>query len=65
MIKKLKYRKGRVINSLAHLEVCLKYRDWIYMHGRPKHPRVIECMTLVTLKYFIHRKSLYEAILNL
>ncbi len=64
MSKKLKYRKGRMIRNLGHLEICLQFGNWIYLWNRPKHPRVIECMTLGTLKYFIDKKGLWEAILN-
>jgi len=65
MPKKLKYKKGRLIRNLAHLEICLNHGTWIYLFGRPKHPRVIECMTLGTLRYFIKLRGLWEAELNL
>lgn len=65
MPKKLKYRKGRLIKNLAHLEICLKHGTWIYMRNIPKHPRVIEAMTLWTVKRFIESKNLWEAELNL
>ena len=64
MPKKLKYRKGRLIRNLAHLEICLNYGTWIYMRDRPKHPKVIEAMTIWTVKRFIEGNALHEAIFN-
>ena len=64
MPKKLKYRKGRLIRSLAHLEIVLEYNAWIYLRDTPKHPKVIERMTLWTLKRFIKADAMYEVILN-
>lgn len=64
MPKKLKYKKGMLIGTLAHLEMCLNSGEWIYLRDTPKHPKVIEAMTIWTVKRFIEGKSLREAILN-
>lgn len=64
MPKKLKYRKGRLIESLAQLELYLNWDHWIYLRDTPKHQRVIECMTLDTINRFIRGKALWQAILN-
>ena len=64
MPKKLKYRKGFIIESLTELDLCLYHNLWIYLWDTPKHPRFIEHMTLHTVKVFINRKALRLAILN-
>ena len=63
MAKPHKFRPGASIKTLAELELCLYERRWIYMWQTPKHPRVIECMTIGTIRFFMAGKSgLREAI---
>ena len=56
-----KYKKGRYLGLTDLLEELGK-RRWVYLRDIPKHPTVIENMTLLTICGFIHRKMFYRAI---
>ncbi len=62
--KRKKYQTSYLITNLGDLAFLLDQGDWIYIRDRPKHPRVIENMSIVTLKMLISKKVLRKAILN-
>ncbi len=62
--KRKKYHPSYLITNLGDLAFLLDQGDWIYIRDRPKHPRVIENMSIITLKMLISKKVLRKAILN-
>ena len=61
---KKKYRPSYIIWDLGSLVFLLNQGDWIYLWDRPKHPRFIENMSLLTLRNLIGKKALRKAILT-
>lgn len=50
---------------MADLADLIEQRRWLYLQGRPKHPRVLENMAYSTLRCFVHgRKGVRIAELN-
>ena len=50
MARITKYRQGEGFESLQALVSWLETGGWVYLYGTPKHPRVMENMTLFTLR---------------
>ncbi len=48
-----KFRPGARILSLSALAKHVEFGRWIYLHGTPKHPKVLMSMTLNTLRAFL------------
>ena len=61
MARKRKYEQGVPIRTLDELQWALNTRCWFWLRGRPKHPAIIESMTLRTLLAFIRSSVLFLA----
>ena len=59
-----KFKTGATIKSMKELTEHLGAGRWLYMHGTPKHPAVLRCMTYGTLEHFIRHGGLKVAVLN-
>jgi len=62
--RKNKYKPGPVINNVETVIKMINLSSWIYLFGRPKHPTIIDSMTLRTVRGFIKHKQLRIALLN-
>jgi len=62
MPKSLKYLKGNKITSIEELLALLELGRWVYWGSRPKHPSVIENISIATVKAALRAEMLYEAI---
>lgn len=62
--KKTIFEKGTAFGSVQELVTWLSIGGWVYWmsDGKPKHPRVIENMSLATLRGAIARGRLFEAV---
>ncbi len=61
---KRKYKPGALITYLGEIPVCVQKNIWIYLHGVPKHPMIIENMSLGTVYRYIVKGMLRRADLN-
>jgi hypothetical protein len=62
--KRRKFREGPIVRTLAEAVMHMSAGDWLYLHQKPQHPRVIACMTIGTLEAFIRGGSCKLAIRN-
>ena len=61
-MKNAKYEKGQVIKSMDEVAQCYRYKQWIYLHDKPKHPSWIYNMTFATVDILLKAKRLHFAI---
>lgn len=59
-----KYIPGDTIKTLAEYEEWVFQKGWIYWHGKPKHPSIIDNQQHSTLRRLIVNKRLMKAFLN-
>ena len=69
MPRQLKYNVGRQVVNIIDLLDCMNHDTWFYIGnightGRPKHPQIINNMSLHTIRGFLRRGSLHVADLN-
>ena len=61
---KLKYKKGRLINSAPVLIRLVESGEWAMLHGKPKHPAIFLGMTFRTVLKLIKEKKIHKAKAN-
>jgi len=47
--KKPMFKPGEPFKSVHEIVEAIERGEWIFWHGRPKHPRFIACLTLETI----------------
>lgn len=60
-MKPRKFRQGWRVVFLEEVVHAFHKRQWLWLHGRPRHPSVIVSMTVKTVEDMIRRGQLYYA----
>lgn len=62
MSRPKKFKKGEPITNIAELCEWVFNDGWVYLHGRPKHPSIIQNMMLRTLRILLDANMLTKAV---
>lgn len=62
MSRPKKFKKGEPIVTIAELCEWVFNDGWVYLHGRPKHPSIIQNMMLRTLRTLLGNAMLAKAV---
>lgn len=62
MSRPKKFKKGEQITTIAELCEWVFNDGWVYLHGRPKHPTIIQNMMLRTLRTLLGNAMLAKAV---
>ena len=61
MSRPKKFKQGEPITNITELYDWVFNGGWVYLHGRPKHPTIIQNMMLRTLAILIDGHQLFLA----
>lgn len=56
------FEKGKPIKNLHELVLWLECDSWVYLRNVPKHPSILESMTLRTLRMFVRGGMVFRAL---
>ena len=62
MSRPKKFKQGEPITNITELYDWVFSGGWVYLHGRPKHPTIIQNMMLMTISAMMNGKALFKAI---